>query len=231
MLRHTLLIAAASVALAMPANAETKSYDMDSFNKLSVSAGVKVIFEAGDTQSIIAENDDGNFDKLILKSSGDTLVVSRESSGGWFRRGKRQNYTVRISGPALSAVSASSGSDVDASGISGDTVSLKVSSGAGLEVTNIDAGKISLSASSGSEMDAYGTCSSAHMSSSSGASVDADELICDALDASASSGASVKGHARQSVSGSASSGASIKVVGGAPHVDVSKSSGGSVSVS
>ncbi len=82
MLRHTLLIAAASVALAMPANAETKSYDMDSFNKLSVSAG-----------------------------------------------------------------------------------------------------------------------------------------------------ASVKGHARQSVSGSASSGASIKVVGGAPHVDVSKSSGGSVSVS
>ena len=80
-------------------------------------------------------------------------------------------------------------------------------------------------------MDAYGTCSSAHMSSSSGASVDADELICDALDASASSGASVKGHARQSVSGSASSGANIKVVGGATHVDVSKSSGGSVSVS
>lgn len=229
-MRRQTILTAAILALALPASAETKTYDMDSFNKLSVSAGVTVIFEAGDTQSIVAENDDGNFDKLILKSSGDTLVVSRETSGGWFRRGKRQNYTVRISGPALTAVSASSGSQVNASGISGERVTLKTSSGAELDVTNIEAGDISLSASSGANLDAYGTCNSASLSSSSGATLDADEMVCTAVDASASSGSSVTGHAKESVSGSVSSGASLKVIGGATKVDVSRSSGGSVKV-
>ena len=149
MLRHTLIATTLGLALALPANAETKSYKMDSFQKLSVAAGVTVVFEASDSQSIVAENKNGNFDKLILKTSGDTLIISRESSG-WLGFGNRENYTVRISAPAISAVSASSGAQVQASGIASERVSLKVSSGANLDAMDISAGSVALAASSGS---------------------------------------------------------------------------------
>jgi len=108
MLRSTLL-ATACLALALPASAENQTYNMNSFNELDVSAGVTVIYEAGDTQSIIAENDSGNFEKLVIENRGDALVISRKRSGLFGNR-NRQNYTVRITGPAISAVEASSGS-------------------------------------------------------------------------------------------------------------------------
>ena len=229
MLRMATLVSVASLAIALTANAETKAYDLGSFSKLDVSAGVTVVFEESETQSITAENKNGNFDKLILTVKGDKLVVSRKSSG-WFG-GKAPDYTVTVSAPAVSAISASSGSRVDASGIVGSSVNVKVSSGANVDAANIEAGNISLAVSSGSNLDVYGTCGSASLSSSSGASLDADELVCGAVSASASSGASITGHATQIVNGSASSGASIKIIGGATDVEVSKSSGGSVKVS
>ena len=229
MLRQT-LIAAAALSLALPASAETKSYDMDSFNKISASAGVTVIFEAGDTQSIIAENKNGNFDRLILKTSGDTLVIGREKTS-WFSRKSKQNYTVRISGPAITAAGASSGSSVSVNGVTGESVKLTVSSGARLDASKIKADSISISASSGSSLSASGACNSAGISVSSGASIDADDMICAEVEVSASSGSNVTAHATASVDGSASSGASVNVVGGATNIEKSRSSGGSVKVS
>lgn len=229
MLRTALLITTASLTLVLPAAADTKTYDMDSFNALDVSAGVTVIFEAGETQSITAENNTGDFDKLIVENKGDTLVVSRERSG-WFSRNKRHNYTVRITAPAVTAVEASSGSDVTASGVIGASVDLRSSSGARLVANNVQAEKISLQASSGSDLDAAGTCTSADLSTSSGASVDADALICTSVSASASSGANLHAHATSKAYGRASSGANIRIIGGASDVEREKSSGGTVSI-
>lgn len=230
MLRATLLTAAASLALALPASADTKSYDIDSFSTLDVSAGVTVIFEAGETRSLVAENTKGDFDNLIVENRGDTLVISRKGSG-FFSKRNRQNYTITVSGPAVSAIDASSGATLKASGIIGQSVDLQASSGATLAATNIEAGDISLKVSSGAEMDAYGTCTSASISASSGASLEADELACANVEASASSGASVRAHATNRADASASSGASVKLVGGATDITSDRSSGGSVTVS
>jgi len=228
MLRTTLLLSAVSLALALPASAETKPYDMNSFSALDASAGVTVIFEEGETQSIIAENRNGNFDKLRIENRGDTLFVSRKNSG-LFRRNK-QNYTVRITAPAVSSIDASSGSSVTASGVRGDEVELSVSSGASLDVRNIAATSIELDASSGARLEAKGTCTDAELTASSGSNIRADDLVCLDVDAGASSGASIRAHASKSVQGDASSGASIRVTGGATEVEKNRSSGGSVTV-
>jgi len=227
MLRTT-LFATTCLVLALPASAETKDYNMDSFNALDVSAGVTVIYEVGESQSVVAENNRGNFDKLRIENRGDTLVIKRANSG-WFRR-NRENYTVRVTGPAVSAIDSSSGSMVKANGVSGNDVDLEVSSGASLHVTNVQADSISLGASSGSRLEAAGSCSGAEIDASSGASIDANDLICVDVDAGASSGASVRAHASKSVDGHASSGASVKVTGGATDIEKSRSSGGSVTV-
>jgi len=229
MLRTTLLFSAVSLALALPASAETKPYDMNSFSALDASAGVTVIFEEGETQSIIAENKNGNFDKLRIENRGDTLIVSRKSSG-LFRRSK-ENYTVRITAPAISSIDASSGSNVKATGVSGDEVELSVSSGAALEADNVTATNIALEASSGARLEAQGTCTGAELTASSGSNIRAGDLVCVNVDAGASSGASIRAHASQSVEGDASSGASIRVKGGATDIEKNRSSGGSVTVS
>jgi hypothetical protein len=229
MSRIALLTAIAGLAISLPASAETKTYSLESFQKISASAGVKVTYEAGATQTIIAENKNNNFEKLILETRGDTLVVSRKSSG-WFGNRNRQNYTVRITAPDISGIEASSGASVSATGMKGDKVKLSSSSGSNLNAKNIEAETVSIQASSGSDLDAYGSCSSVTLSSSSGSSIDADGLICSNVTASASSGSSLSAHATTQVDGSASSGASVKVVGGASEVEKQKSSGGSVTV-
>lgn len=229
MIRTILITAATGLALSFPATAETKNYTVGDFNQIDVSAGVEVIFQAGETQSIVAENTNGKFEKLILETRGDTLVISRKSQS-WFGGRNRERYKVVVTAPAVSSVEASSGANVKATGIIGDQVALSVSSGASLFAANIEAGYVDLEASSGSDLDAFGTCDKADFSSSSGASIDADELVCNSIDASASSGSSVRAHATVKVEGTASSGASVKVVGGATEISKDKSSGGSVTV-
>ena len=229
MSRTALLTAIACLAISLPASAETKTYNLESFQKISASAGVSVTFEAGDTQSIIAENKNNNFEKLILETRGDTLVISRESSG-FFGNRNRENYSVRIIAPAISGIESSSGSSVSATGLKGDKVKLSTSSGASLKAMGIDAGYVSIKASSGSNLDAYGNCSSVKLSSSSGSSIEAEELVCAYVVATASSGSSLEAHATSSVEGNASSGASVSVVGGATDVEKNRSSGGSVTV-
>ena len=229
MSKIALLTAIAGLALSLPASAETKTYSLESFQKISASAGVNVTFEIGETQSIIAENKNNNFEKLILENRGDTLVISRKNSG-WFGNRNRENYTIRITAPAISGVEASSGASVRATGLKGDQVKLSSSSGSNLNAMNIDAQAVLIQASSGSDLEAYGKCSSVTLSSSSGSSIDADELVCTSVKASASSGSSLRAHATSQVDGSASSGASVKVSGGATNIEKSKSSGGSVTV-
>ena len=230
MLRTTLLTAGFTLALALPASADTKAYDMGPFSQLDTAAGVTVYFEAGEAQSIIAENDSGNFEKLVIENKDGTLHVSRKPNYGLFRR-NRQNYTVRITGPAISGIDASSGSSVTASGIIGDDVSLEISSGATLTASEIQSGNIALKASSGASMKADGTCRAAALETSSGASITANTLLCERVTARASSGSSISANASNAVNGRASSGASISVSGGATEVDSEKSSGGSVTVS
>lgn len=228
--RTVLLVSAATLAFAQPALAETKTYIMDSFNALDVSAGIEIIFEAGEDQSIIAENQNGNFDKLVIQTKCETLVV-RSKSSGWFNRKKREDYSLRISAPLLASIEASSGSDITAKGLVGEAVRLDASSGARIEAIDIDSGNISLDARSGATLEAYGTCRSADLSTSSGANIEADKLVCTNVSASASSGSSLNAHATLKADASASSGASIRVVGGATLVNSKKSSGGSVRIS
>jgi len=229
MLRRTLLLSAVGLALALPASAETKPYDMKNFSALDASAGVTIIFEEGETQSIIAENRDGNFDRLRIENRGDTLFIGRKNTGLFSRN--KQNYTVRITAPSVYGIEASSGATVTATGVSGDDVELSASSGASIDVKSIEARDISLEANSGSRLNAKGTCTDADLSASSGANISAGDLVCISVNADASSGSSIHAYASQSVAGEASSGASIRVKGSPAQIDKNRSSGGSITVS
>lgn len=211
------------------ASAETRTYDVGSFTKIDISAGLDLTFEAGGAQSITVENQKGDFSDIEVLVKGDTLVLKRaKNNWGWGR--KRERYGISVSAPVISGVEASSGSDVAGRGMSGDDIFVDVSSGADVTVTSVAGGTVSISTSSGSDASVSGTCQTVRADSSSGSDLDARDLVCQNGRADASSGSDIAIHVTGSVQADASSGADVDVYGSPTDVDTDKSSGGSVQI-
>lgn len=228
MIRYLSTAAIAALALTPVAFADTKSFPADGFTKLDVSAGIDVTFSTGGDFSVTAENRKGDFSELKIYTKGDTLYIGRpDRRWGW---GKREQYSVTVSAPSLSGLEASSGSDVEGSGLSGAEVRIEVSSGADATVRNIQASAIRLDTSSGSDLTASGTCESVRAQASSGSDIEAKDLICANGRAEASSGSDITIHVTGKVTADVSSGADITVYGGPTENKIEKSSGGDVNI-
>ncbi|NQY13691.1 MAG: DUF2807 domain-containing protein [Henriciella sp.] len=229
MIRTLTVSSLIALGLVGAASAETRTYDVGSFTKIDISAGLDLTFETGGAQSITVENKKGDFSDIEVLVKGDTLVLKRaKNNWGWGR--KRERYGITVSAPVISGVEASSGSDVDGRGMSGDDIFVDVSSGADVSVTGVEGGTVSISTSSGSDASVSGTCQTVRADSSSGSDIDARDLVCQNGRADASSGSDISIHVTGSVQADASSGADVDVYGSPTDVDTDKSSGGSVQI-
>ncbi len=225
------LTAASLVALGLAgaASAETRSYDVGSFDKIDISAGLDLEFTTGGPQSITVENSKGDFSDVEVIVRNRTLVLKRKKQNwGWGK--KRLRYGITVSAPSIRSLEASSGSDVSGQGMADEIIVIDVSSGADVAVTGVDGGTVTIETSSGSDASVSGSCSMVRAKSSSGSDLEARDLICQTGEADASSGSDISIHVTNSVSADASSGADIDVYGGPTDVDSDKSSGGSVSI-
>ncbi len=97
----------------LPAFADTKSFNLSNFDKINVSAGINVDVVQGPF-SVKVDTPDGNFDRIIVEVRGSTLRIGRKNTG-WFTTGPR--YDVTVSAPSFSGFDASSGSHLEASGL------------------------------------------------------------------------------------------------------------------
>jgi hypothetical protein len=208
MILPALGVAAVVAAVALPAVAETRTYSLDGFEKVSASAGVEVILKQG-PYAISVNEPKGKFDKLKLEVKGDTLIVSRQNSSGFW--GNNADFTVTVTAPAYTGVSASSGSDVEGERLSLRDLDISVSSGASIELD--------------------GSCTVMKVSVSSGGDFDGEDLKCETASISASSGADADAFATVKASGDASSGGSITFHGNPQTFQKETSSGGSVRAS
>jgi putative autotransporter adhesin-like protein len=205
---YALFCTAATIALGWTsANAETRDFDFDGFSKVGASAGVSVQITTGADYSIRAEGSDTGLDDLKITKKGDSLNVGRNKTK-FFKR--RSDISVYITMPALEGVRASSGSEVEATGI--------------------DADKFSVSVSSGADVSINGRCDDISASVSSGSDLDGRNLRCRNASVTASSGADASVYASEKVVASASSGGDVDVYGGPEIREINKSSGGDVSI-
>jgi len=211
-MKKTLCALGAVSALALAAtaaHAETQNFSLSGFTKVHSSAGTTVVVEVGGDYAVRAEGSAEALERLKVDVNGKTLEIGRKSKffGGW---GSNNNVTVYVSLPAIEGVGASSGSE--------------------LNVTGIDASDFSASVSSGAEATLAGECGDIDASGSSGAVLDAEGLECSDVTVSVSSGAELSVFASDSVSASASSGGEVTVYGNPTQKSVNKSSGGSVKI-
>ncbi|NWG91531.1 MAG: DUF2807 domain-containing protein [Parvularculaceae bacterium] len=196
------------VALASPALAETQTFDIKGFTRVSASAGTSVDVTVGGDYSVVAESTARGLERLRVELVGDELQIGRKHrTMSW---GRGDEVRVKVTMPSVSGLDVSSGADLSAAGI--------------------DAAALDLDASSGGSLDAAGRCDALNVDVSSGGDIEARTLLCRTANASASSGGSADIYASESVNGDASSGGSIDVSGGPKNVSKDTSSGGSVDV-
>lgn len=206
---RALMISAMGAAMAGPAFAAEKTFDVGDFTRVSVSAGIEAEISVGPAPSARAEGTDEGLKKLDVYVDGDELVIRRKPQSG-FNWGRGQKVTVYVTTPSLTALEASSGSGAKASGVKAANFNADVSSGASASIV--------------------GTCEALSADASSGASLDAEGFTCKSVVADASSGASARVHASDKIVADASSGGSVRVYGGPDSVDIDESSGGDVSM-
>lgn len=223
---------AALLLLAAPALAETRTIELPAFTALDISSGIDAVVTVGGTQSIIAEAKDPRLlDDLQLKVEGNTLKAYYDwSFFDIFSFGDRDQIKLTIVAPALARVEASAGSDVEATGVTGDTLEFGSSSGADLTLRAVAGKTIGLNASSGAGLKIDGTCIDGKANSSSGSDLDAEHLLCATVDANASSGSDLDVHASKSLKANASSGSDLTVYGNPAEVDQEASSGSDIKI-
>lgn len=228
-------LAAASAALlllAAPALAETRTLDLPAFEALDISSGIDAIVTVGGTQSIIAEAKDQRLlDDLQLKVEGKMLKAYYDWSFlDIFSFGNRDQVKLTITVPALSRVDASAGSDVEATGVTGDALQFNSSSGADLTLRAVAGKSIDLNASSGAGLKIEGSCEDGKANASSGSDLNAEKLLCATMDANSSSGSDLDVYASKSIKANASSGSDLTIYGNPAEVDQESSSGSDIKI-
>ncbi|MDR3475839.1 MAG: DUF2807 domain-containing protein [Devosia sp.] len=230
-----LLLAAASIGLALgPARAEQRSYELAGFDTVSVATGISAIVEIGGGQSVSAEAPNAAaLDRLKVEVTNGRLELAIDGNfvNWFFNFGQRKPIVVHIATPSLKAAEASSGADLDITGIAAAGLSLTVSSGASVAATATGAERLAFDASTGGTIKAAGTCTHLIANASTGASLDARDLICADVNAQASAGGHADVHADKSINANASVGGGIRVFGNPTDVNSNSGTGGSVDFS
>ncbi len=209
---HFLAVAGAGVlasTVALAAFADEQTFPITGFDSVEASAGVDVVLRQG-AYSVHADGSEEALERLKIEKRGDTLHIGRRSTSGFSWRSSG-SVTVTVTAPDYTAISASSGSDVDGA--------------------NLDLSDVAVSVSSGADMELSGSCEALTVSVSSGSDFQGESLQCQTVTASASSGADANVWAARSVVGNASSGGDIDVHGQPASITRNTSSGGSISPS
>jgi hypothetical protein len=229
--RAVLAVLAASIPLA--AVGAEKTFDLPAFTGIEISSGLDALVTVtpGATQSVVVTSPrQEEIDELKVEVNGSTLKAYTDFNLFDifdFAQGDRQTL-ITITVPALQSANANSGSDIDLTGISGDTITLHSSSGSDLDVKGAAGKSYDIDSSSGSQLTIEGTCESARINASSGSNVRADKLLCLSIDANASSGSDADVYASESVKADASSGSDLTVHGNPAQTEINSSSGADV---
>lgn len=212
--------------IAMPAFAETKTYDFRTFTKLDIAAGYEVIFTQGSQRAVSIESDD--FSKVEVSQRGDTLKISRPDNTRMNR--KHNTDIVRITAPDLKSAELNAGVKFSSDNLSVGDIDLDINAGVEARFRNMKARNVKLDAAAGVKIDMDGTCETLEVEASAGVEIDARDLKCREARVEAEVGSSVRVNASERARADAGLGASVRIAGSPKSVDKQTSMGGSIRI-
>lgn len=184
---------------------------------------VNVVSGCADSLTVTAPAD--IIDKIITEVKGDMLMIHWDKKAN-IKSPRRIEVTVPMC--AVNQIKASSGATVNTDTIKGNELIFRSSSGAQIN-TMVEALSVNAKSSSGASLKIIGKTGNADYEASSGAHIAADKLQAADVNADASSGAGIRVDAGSAIKAKASSGGHIKYSGNPTMVNISSSSGGSIS--
>jgi len=191
------------------------------FTAVSASEGLDVYVTQGDEYDIRVEADENVIDLIGTDIRDVKLKIHAIENIG------RATKNVYVTLPEITALSASSGSDLETRGtIASRNIRLDASSGADLKAA-VEADEVEADCSSGADIRVSGRTNLFYADASSGSDIKAGDLQAKICHANASSGADIRVYATESLTADASSGADIHYSGEAS-VQTKKSASGSV---
>ena len=216
----------------VPALAQTSPEvrSLANFTAVEVGNGIELNLKAGQPQLVEASADTPeHLARLKTEVENGVLKITfdRQLNEAWGKKNFVKNLRVNVTAAALTALSASSGSQVlVAAPYAAEALQLKVSSGATV-VAAFTATSLQASVSSGGVATVTGKIQRLEVTSSSGGNFKGADLQTTQCEASASSGGSIAVAVQETLSAKASSGGGVRY-SGSPAVTNKSSSGGSV---
>lgn len=208
----------------------TQTRELQSFNKLSASAGIDVYLIKSDSLYSEVSADQNLIDKVVTNVSNGKLTISYKNDFTTILKNMLGKTTVRVYTPDINIFVIEANSEADLTigdGFIGESIQIDATSAADV-AGSCNYNNVVIVATSGADIDISGECTKVVIDSSSGADVDTSELYCVDAEVSATSGADVSIRISRELNATASSGGNI-VYYGNPHVTTkNSSSGGSV---
>ncbi|RYH12937.1 MAG: DUF2807 domain-containing protein [Alphaproteobacteria bacterium] len=230
---HATIITAALAAalLTTPAFAETRTIELPEFTSVDISSGIDAKVTIG-PQSVTADaRNAADLDELKLVVEDGVLKAYTEwTLFGIFDLGIHRELRLTISAPSLNGVFASAGSDVEAKGITGDSLMFTSNAGSDLTLTGIAAKTVTLEAAAGADLKAEGTCEVATIKADAGSDLKAADLKCADVTVSGAAGSDIEVFASNSVRADAIAGTEITVSGNPGTVTQNASAGGEIKI-
>jgi len=206
----------------------TENRSIGSFNAINVCCGIDLYITEGKSSTITVEVSDKEY----------LSHVKTEVRNGWLRlsfdnkdlRKKPNGLKIKVSVSAsdLSAIEATSGSDVvSTTKLFANDIKVLANSGADIKI-ELDTKNLECDVSSGADIKLAGSALNAKVDASSGGDINMGEMTVKVARAHASSGSDIRLHVTDEIKANASSGGGIKYTGNPQTVNSGKSSGGSV---
>ena len=177
-------------------SAESRTYDLKDFDRVSARAGIELILKQGPF-AVEARSHNGDLSKLAVNVDGSELVISPEVTIGGINISP--GYTVTATAPTWTGIEGLAGVKIEGKDLQLENVSLEVAAGASAELS--------------------GTCKEITIKATAGAAVDAADFKCAAASAEAAAGAQVDIWASERAKAKAAAGASIEISGKPPSVE------------
>lgn len=205
-------------------NRETRA--LTGFDAISVGGGIDLFVRQGADVRVEVESDD-DLAEIVTEVRDGTLEIRRERSlSRFFDWG--DHGAVHVTLPALTALTASGGSDVRAEGtFSGDKLAIVASGGSDVAI-DVAVAALEATASGGSDTRLSGTARTARLQSSGGSDLDASRFTVAEATVESSGGSDISIGVSESIVANASGGSDITYSGDPRSVNVNASGGADV---
>jgi len=207
-----LALIAVCLLAATASEAAERSFPVGSFSEIMVTNSADVDVRTGSAASVVATGDPDDLDRLDIRVEGNRLNIGTKQRGiSW---SSRENITIRVNVPALSAATLSGSGNLAVDRVRGD-FSGRISGSGDLRLPMLDSAQLALAISGSGDIMAAGRCGSGTISISGSGDVNATQLTCETLNASVSGSGDIAVRATGTAAIRVSGSGDITVTGGA----------------